>query len=274
MNNESGTTGDEIAGVFGRAAATFDRIGYFSHFGERLVARAQLVAGSSVLDVATGRGALAFPAAKLVGSRGRVVGIDIAPEMLRETARNLQSGDCQNIELVQMNAEKIQYPDCTFDYVLCGFALWFFPHPHRALQEMYRVLKFGGRLALTTWEHDSPIHVLNRDTLRPHLLPSLDADAPGTKSSFDTKEQLEAALLQANFVGGEVEAEDFETIVENEGMFWEQLWSGGGNRRALERMSAPKLEEVKASYYLKLQALRQSNGIHAVYRALFALASK
>jgi ubiquinone/menaquinone biosynthesis C-methylase UbiE len=46
--------------------------------------------------------------------------------------------------------------DASFDRGLCSFALWFFPQPHRALHEFFRVLKPGGRVDLTTWAEDCP----------------------------------------------------------------------------------------------------------------------
>ena len=273
MSGEARKADDGVAGVFGRAAAKYDGIGRFSHFGERLVERAQLAPGMTVLDVAAGRGALTFPAAKRVGPHGRVTGIDITPEMLRETAKDVRSGDWRNVELQQMDAEQLQFPDGAFDWVLCGFALWMFPHPQRALQQFYRVLKPGGRLGLTTWAQDSPIHKLNRETLRPHLAPSSRADGAAETRRFDTKEQLETALRQAGFEDARIVAEDYETIVAGEDPLWEEQWSTGA-RRHLERMTASTLEAAKADYYQKLQALRQPDGIHAVYRALFAFAAR
>lgn len=273
MNDKTGEADDGIAGVFGRGAATFDPIGHFSHFGERLVEHAQLTTGSRVLDAATGRGASAFPAAKRVGPHGRVIGTDISAGMLRETGKDVRSGNWPNIELQLMDAEQLTCPDSAFDCVLCGFALWFFPHPDRALQQFYRVLKPGGRLALTTWAHDSPMHNLQRNTLRPYLPAPSKANGAEEKQRFDTKEQLEAVLRQASFVNAKVFAEDFEAIVTGVDPFWEQLWSGA-NRRHLEHLPASTLEGVKASFYQNLQAHKEPDGIHAMYRAMFALAWK
>ena len=273
MSDEADKADDGIASVYGRTAATFDLIGFRSHFGERLIECAQLAAGSSVLDVATGRGALAFPAAKRVGPHGRVIGTDISPGMLLETAKDVQAGHWQNIELQLMDAEQLQYPDSAFDCVLCGFALWLFPHPDRALQQFYRVLKPGGRLALTTWAHDSPMQSLQRDTLRPYLMPPSRPNDDGKKQRFNTKEQLETVVRQAGFVDAKVFIEDFKTIVTVEDTFWEQLWSTG-TRRELERMPASTLEAVKANFFQRLDAFKQPNGIHAEYRAMFVLASK
>lgn len=273
MSSEARQAEEGIAGVFGRAAATYDRIGRFSHFGERLVEQARLAPGVTVLDVAAGRGAVMFPAAKRVGPHGRVIGIDISADMLRETAREMEGAAWQNVELQQMDAEQLQFPDGAFDWVLCGFALWFFPHPHHALQEFYRVLKPGGRLGLTTWAEDSPIHKLNQQVVRSHLTPS--SKAPGTVETqrFDTKEQLEAAFRQAGFAEPKILAEDYDCIIAKEDLLWEDLWSTGF-RRHFEQMTATVLERVRADLYQKLQALRRPDGIHAVYRALFAFAAK
>jgi ubiquinone/menaquinone biosynthesis C-methylase UbiE len=144
--------------VFSRAAATYDRIGprIFAHFGQRLVAHAHLSPGTTVLDVAAGRGAVLFPAAEQVRPGGWVVGIDLATEMVRETNADIQRAGWSHVTIHQMDAEQINFADASFDRVLCGFALWFFPQPHRALREFFRVLKPGGRVILTTWAEDCP----------------------------------------------------------------------------------------------------------------------
>jgi O-methyltransferase / aklanonic acid methyltransferase len=69
-----------------------DRIGprFFTHFGQRLGAQAQLAPGAAVLDVAAGRGAMLFPAAQQVGSGGRVIGIDLAANMVQKTTADSQ----------------------------------------------------------------------------------------------------------------------------------------------------------------------------------------
>mgnify|MGYP000955715150 CR=1 FL=1 len=132
-----------ISGVFDRAAVTYDQLGphYFSYFGRRLVDLMLLPAGASVLDVATGRGATLFPAAAKVGIHGRVVGTDFAATMVAETANELVLRNVTNVEVRQMDAEHLEFPHESFDYLLCGFALFFFPQLERAMAEFRRVLQ-------------------------------------------------------------------------------------------------------------------------------------
>ena len=271
MAVQSSTSDTTAAGVFGRAASTFGVLGNFTYFGERLVAHAQVGEGDTVLDVATGRGAIAFSAARRVGPRGKVIGVDISPEMLQETAKELATGQWPMIELHQMDAEYLSFPDSTFDCVLCGFALWFFPHPEQGLKEFVRALKPGKRVALTTIARDSPWHNLARETFRPFRSEASDG---GPVSRFDTTDQLERALKRAGLIDLRIVHEDFNAVVEkgDEGV-WESLWSGGF-RRTLEKLSESDLQIAKAGLFKRLEPLTQSDGVHLVFRALIAVATK
>src|SRR5688572_28286021 len=145
---------DILQGVFTRSAASYEHIRYFPIFGEWLVETAKIPKGASVLDVACGRGAVLFPAAKRVGTGGQVIGIDLADGMARETEMEIQRRGLQQAEARQMDAEHLTFADSTFDVVLCGFSLQFFPHLGQALSEFHRVLKSGGQIAVTTWSSD------------------------------------------------------------------------------------------------------------------------
>ena len=100
-----------VAGVFGRSAETYDRVGpsMFVPVGRRLVALAQLPAGATVLDVATGRGAVLFAAAEQVGPQGRVIGIDLAEAMVQETATDIRRQGLANAAVRPMDAEQDEF---------------------------------------------------------------------------------------------------------------------------------------------------------------------
>jgi O-methyltransferase / aklanonic acid methyltransferase len=141
-----------VVASFDHMARTYDRVlGLHGRFGERLVALAGVAAGDVVLDVACGRGASLFPAASAVGESGRVEGIDLSAEMVRLALAGIDERRLANATAQVMDAESLQFDDGTFDVVLCGFALFFFPDRERAFAEFARVLKPGGIAAMSSF---------------------------------------------------------------------------------------------------------------------------
>lgn len=103
--------------------------------------------GDSVLDVACGTGVVTRLAAKYVGTRGHVVGLDANPGMV-ETARTLPAPHGISIAWKEGDALLLPFSDDTFHIVFCQGGLQFFPDRSTALQEMFRVLKPGGKVAI------------------------------------------------------------------------------------------------------------------------------
>lgn len=120
-------------------------------------AQAQLLAcaapapGERVLDVASGTGLVAFAAAAAVGAEGSVVGVDLSGHMVDMAALRARERNLANVRFERMDAENLALPDASFDVALCAFGLMYLPDPGRALREMRRVLRSGGRLAVAIW---------------------------------------------------------------------------------------------------------------------------
>ena len=112
MSDAAHTHKELVAGFFGRAAASYDGMGphAFQYFGRRLVELAQIPCGAQVLDVATGRGAVLFPAAEQVGPHGHVVGIDVTEPMVQLTAAEISQQGVTNAEVCQMDAGRYTSP--------------------------------------------------------------------------------------------------------------------------------------------------------------------
>jgi SAM-dependent methyltransferase len=115
-----------------------------------LVDAGQLVAGERVLDLACGTGLVARLSASRVGAQGRVTGVDLNAGMI-SVARSLPAPRGASIEWREGSALAIPLPDASVDVVLCQQGLQFFPDKPLALREMRRVLRRGGRLALSVW---------------------------------------------------------------------------------------------------------------------------
>jgi SAM-dependent methyltransferase len=112
----------------------------------RVVEAAGIRRGNRVLDVACGTGVLSKAAAEAAGPTGSVTGLDVDAGMLAVAAR-VASG----ISWHRGVAEALPFPDATFEAVVSQFGLMFFPDRTRALREMWRVLKSGGRMAVAVW---------------------------------------------------------------------------------------------------------------------------
>ncbi len=115
----------------------------FGPWGPVVAEAAGVEPGDAVLDVACGTGALTLAAAAIAGPEGRVTGLDANPEMLAVARRKTGEIDWQ-----EGRAEALPFDDSSFDAAVSQFAFMFFDDRPRALAEMMRVLKPGGRLAV------------------------------------------------------------------------------------------------------------------------------
>ncbi len=104
--------------------------------------------GEAVLDIGCGVGVDVIFAAKIVGAKGNVVGIDLVSEMLDRGKTNIQSMDLQNVTFVESSAEKLDFPDKSFDVVISNGVFNLIPNKERAIAETFRLLKSGGRFII------------------------------------------------------------------------------------------------------------------------------
>jgi ubiquinone/menaquinone biosynthesis C-methylase UbiE len=262
--------------VFSQAATIYDRVGppIFSYFGQCLVDLADLHLGDEVLDVAAGRGALLFPVAAKVGPTGHVTAIDFSPDMVRETAKDIENRKLSHAEIHQVDAEQMNLPNESFDWVMCGFALWMFAEPVRVLQQFYRVLKRGGRVALSTWAADNPSQSWCNEVLRPFVYAPAAEELPAKfDSRFDTPLQLETVLRQAGFTDTQISIEERDFVYADEEQYWSSLWSSGW-RRQLEKMTPELLEQARNEVFQKFQKFKKPDGFHKLNRVLFAFGTK
>jgi ubiquinone/menaquinone biosynthesis C-methylase UbiE len=118
----------------------------FAPWARHVVDAAELAAAERVLDVACGTGIVARTAADRLGSGATVTGLDINENML-DVARRIRP----DIEWRHGDALELPVPDAAFDVVLCQAALMFLPDVPRALGEMARVVKPGGRVVVQVW---------------------------------------------------------------------------------------------------------------------------
>lgn len=148
MTPESSTS-DRRHGTryFDERGSTYDQNDVHHRLAQLLVDGVDLKGGQQVLDLATGTGLLALEAARRVGERGQVIGLDLSTGMLAQARRKTAEERLSHVTFLEGDAEQLEFEDGQFDVVLCSSALVLMSDPLAALREWVRVLKRGGTLA-------------------------------------------------------------------------------------------------------------------------------
>lgn len=210
-----------VGAVFESVAARYDLMNDLMSFGlhrtwKQFTARiARVRPGARVLDLAGGTGDLAARLAPRVGTDGSVVLADINRPMLdRGRIRLIDAGFAGNVHYAQCNAERLPFPDRSFDRVLMGFGLRNVTHKDRALAETFRVLRPAGMLLVLEFSHLTvPALARAYDFHSFSVLPRLGRLVAGDAGSYrylaesirrhPSREALLAAMREAGFERGE-----------------------------------------------------------------------
>ena len=234
-----------------------------------LVAALELAPGSRALDIAAGTGAVTEVLAEVVAQDGLVVAADIAAGMLRVARRRLD-GRFPQVQIVRMAAESPAIVDGAFDGVSCGFGIMHMANPDAALRAMRRLLRPGGRCALTVWAPtgeriQSPVDeafalVLGGPPPSPH---GVGFSAPGV---------LARALREAGFSGVQDALSQATLAVTDLDEWWETVTSGRLGVR-LRELGEERANRVRAAAYRRAEqfATREGNSWRFPAGALLAV---
>ncbi|MGH3090717.1 MAG: methyltransferase domain-containing protein [Gaiellaceae bacterium] len=141
---------DELAAVPEAAVESFAGVANPWELG-------RLDRGERVLDLGCGAGTDTLVAAQMVGPEGRVVGIDMTREMLAKARAATAELGATNVELLEAEAERLPFPDASFDVVISNGVIDLIPDKDAVFAEIFRVLAPGGRIQVADVTIQSPV---------------------------------------------------------------------------------------------------------------------
>lgn len=215
-----------------------------------------------MLDAATGTGQPALTIAKIVGQNGKVIGVDLSPEMIEVAKEEAASpGLINTIHFQVVKDESLSmFSDNTFDSVVCRNGLMFMPDTVKALKAFLRVLKPGGKASVTVWSSPdkSPVMAAVMNIVSTHV-PDMEQSSPGKPGgpfSIPRVDMLRDHFLKAGF--SNFNAEKIEVTVaqtDTAEQFWQAMTEVTGFLAIL--LSKLRDEKKMAINYDVIDSLRK-----------------
>jgi ubiquinone/menaquinone biosynthesis C-methylase UbiE len=232
--------------TYNATADHFDDVplGFWERYGRRTVERLNLVPGATVLDVGCGTGASALPAAERVTRNGHVLGVDLADKLLAMGRAKAARQGLHNVEFRIGDMERLGFPDAHFDAVISVFSIFFVPDMVSLVCELWRMVRPGGQLAITTWGPDFLEPVYGRwaeavKTLRPDLH---SVFRPWDR--LTTPESVWKLLLDAGIADAEITPDRGSQPLRTPEDWW-TIVLGNGTRWTIEQMEPEHAARVR-----------------------------
>ncbi|WP_298599717.1 class I SAM-dependent methyltransferase [Zoogloea sp.] len=226
-----------------------------------LLEAAALAPGEQVLDLAAGPGLLARDAARQVLPDGWVLASDIAEGMLAEGQRRAAAEGLPDLLAAACDAEHLAFGSGTFDVALIGLGLFIFPEPGKALAELRRVLRPGGRLALSVWGPREAVPLIARaqDCIA-RLLPAPKVARPSV-FRLGEADALAALLGEAGFTDVHLTPHRLSCRFDSADAYWQAFLDlAGGAAEALARLPEATQAQLRAAVATDLDAHRDGSG--------------
>jgi ubiquinone/menaquinone biosynthesis C-methylase UbiE len=273
--NTVSTTKDlknKTAAAYNSAADFYDdpANSFWDRFGRRTIERLHIQPGARILDVCCGSGASAIPAAEKAGPNGFVLGIDLAENLLNLARKKSRERGLLNIEFRVADMLELGIPDSAFDAVVCVFGIFFVQDMPAAIKALWKVVRPGGQLAITTWgpRFFEPATTAFWDAVR-KVRPDLYKGFNPWDRISDA-ESLRRLLYKSGVDDTELVAEEGSHSIPSPEAWWSAVL-GSGYRGTVEQLEAEELDYVRAA---NMSYIRET-GIEAVEaNVVYAIASK
>ncbi len=238
---------------------------------ERCLDLAQLRPGERVLDVATGTGVAAFMAAERVGAGGEVVATDLAQKMVDATRAEAERLGMSQMTFERVDAEDLAFPDGSFDAALCVLGLMYPADPQRAIDQMFRVLRSGGRAAVSVWGRRDRC---GWNAVFPIIDARVNSDVCPLFFSLGNPGALKFAFERAGFVELVEERIDRALIWQSDEAALGAIFPGGPVALAYSRFEPDERAAVEAEFIASIAQYRRDGAYHVPGEFVFMLGRK
>jgi ubiquinone/menaquinone biosynthesis C-methylase UbiE len=258
--------------TYNAAADAFDAepLAFWDRCGQRTLERLSLRRDAQVLDVCCGTGASALHAARAVGPQGRVLAVDLAEHLLALGRAKAAAAGLRQLEFRRADMTALGFPDGAFDAVVCVFGIFFVPDMEAQVSELWRLVRPGGQLAITTWGLDfvEPGYGAFRAAVR-RVRPDLVA-AFNPWDRITTPDAVRRLFADAGVPGVEIAAEDGWQPLRASEDFW-TIARGSGLRWTLDELGPEAAEGVRREV---LGFLRERRVDRVATNAIYASARR
>jgi ubiquinone/menaquinone biosynthesis C-methylase UbiE len=258
--------------AYNAAADFYDSppLSFWNYFGGQTIQLLSLPPGSSVLDVCCGTGASALSAARLVGPRGKVIGVDLAKELLELARAKATQQHLDNIQFELGDMLSLRFPRESLDAVVCVFGIFFVPDMAMAVRELWRLVRRGGQLAVTTWgpnlfEPANTAFWSSIKDVRPELYKGFN---PWDR--INARANLKNILREGGVEAPTITAENRLHPISSPEDWW-TIVLGSGYRGTIEQLNASERERVKE---VNLAFIHEAKISVIQTNVLYALATK
>jgi ubiquinone/menaquinone biosynthesis C-methylase UbiE len=264
----------EIADLYNRRSQTYDESEWHLQICHRLLEYSLVSSGQHILDIGTGTGHLAIAAAQIVGTEGRVIGVDISTEMLDRARSKVEALGLSNVEFQLADAEVLNYPANTFDRILCANTFPWIADKEAALRLWFQFNKPGGLIGIHTPAETAYVgHVVLRKVFESYgvtLEPSNRIGGIETCQSLFANAGFEAIEIKTEQHGSYISLDKAKAT-------WEGIVSIPSRRKPenlLSQLSSAQLVQAKAEFQAELEVLQTEQGIWDDLTTLYILARK
>lgn len=224
---------------------------------QQLLNAVDVQAGEKVLDISCGTGLVTFPVAREVDPDGSVTGIDLSEGMIEKARDEADEMELTNVSFEHMDAEELNLPDASFDVAINSLGLMYYPNPEKAIREMHRVVKPGGRAAALVWGRRS---ACGWAEIFPIVDRQVESDVCPLFFQMGTGNNLENEFQKAGFQDISLDRFDVNLPYQTDEEAIVGAFLGGAVALAYRKFDEGTKERVHSEYIESIQPYRNESG--------------